>query len=707
MSDFRGNSGGWRLLKIQDKFRSKKPGRIHSILLVNPSLGTRQYGREDRLRTYLSLGTLSSALRDKNFIKKFVLLSGRTAKFGDPSLGDLSFDVRVLNLSLKPENQGTGSYFKSYVEESGFRPILIGMTATSAQLDEAREIGNAAAQVFPDALNLIGGPHVSVSPSDFLRQTRFDAACRGEGVETFLDLLLTFLDRGFESLADVPGIDFKDASGEIHSNPPRQFLLDLDDYPFPSESLDLFLDDIHDHHKNSRDLVYILAGSGCPYRCVFCAQHAIHWGRIRERSAENIFAEIKGLFEKGFRKFAIVQETFLRDPERVARFCSLIENSGLPFEWTIEARADQLSFENLVRMKKAGLRFLQLGVESGDQELLDTLRKNIHLSQVVQARNWAEELRIDTAFYLLVGLPEQGWQSILRSAIFLKDHLPLNRATRHVSTAVAIPYPGTEIYEGKKVRLVGIPKGSWNWPGRNCEVETDKAGAFFGRNFTETDAMVSEEILEAYTCLDDLGEFLLQAKYNPGFSPGERFRAQEFAWHAFHMIGRRTIRDLIIRAHPNLSPEEYRRAHEELLTRDQGLETHLKDLAPSAELWPEVFSRFLAAVKFGNGFETMKVLSIPNRIRWMKACAALWAAMGQEFSLFHFEADEMKQGEQLNAFLDNIPATAIDHLLERVDCGLKVETAKADGDLEILGLPFRITNDQSLLTARKISAHRL
>ncbi len=136
-------------------------------------------------------------------------------------------------------------------------------------------------------------------------------------------------------------------------NPSREFLFLLDDYPFPSDSLDLFLADINDVEKNGRDLVYILAGTGCPYRCIFCAQHAINQGRIRERSAENIFAETKSLFGKGFRKFAMVQETFLRDPERLARFCSLIENSGLPIEWTIEARADQLDFEKLARMKKA------------------------------------------------------------------------------------------------------------------------------------------------------------------------------------------------------------------------------------------------------------------------------------------------------------------------------------------------------------------
>jgi hypothetical protein len=330
-------------------------------LFVNPSLDTREYCREDRLRTYLSLGTLSSALRDKAFIKKFIHLSGWITKFGNHPVYDFSFDVRILNLSLKPKSQKTMEFFESYIKERGIHPLLIGMTATSAQLDEAMEIGNAAAQIFPGALRLIGGPHVSVFSPDFLRQTRFHAACKGEGVETLLNLLLAFLDQGFESLAGVPGIDFKDAFGEIHSNPPRHFLFNLDEYPFPSDSLDLFLDDLYDRDKNSRDLVYILAGTGCPYHCVFCAQHAINKGRIRERSAENLFREMEKLFEKGFRKFAMVQETFLRDPRRVELFCSRIENSGIPLEWTIETRADQLTFENLAQMKRAGLRFVQLG----------------------------------------------------------------------------------------------------------------------------------------------------------------------------------------------------------------------------------------------------------------------------------------------------------------------------------------------------------
>jgi hypothetical protein len=325
------------------------------------------------------------------------------------------------------------------------------------------------------------------------------------------------------------------------------------------------------------------------------------------------------------------------------------------------------------------------------------------LDQVIRVRDWCEVIEIDTAFYLLVGLPEQGWQSILRSAVFLKDHLPLNRITRHISTAVAVPYPGTEIYERKTVRIVGMPEGSLNWPGRNCEVEADDIGAFIGQNFTETDAMVSEEILEAYTCLDDLGEFLLQAKYNPEFSPEERLRARDFAWQSFHMIGRRTIRDLIIRAQLDLSPEKYRRARAEILTRDQGQEAHLKDLAHLAGFWPEVFSRFLTAVKFQNGFLTMKVLTIPNRLKWMKVCAALWGGAKQRFFQIRFAADDEKEGERLNILLENVPPEFIEGFIERIETEQEVRKDYPDRHLELVGLTFDFSAEKSTLTVNKMT----
>ena len=98
-------------------------------------------------------------------------------------------------------------------------------------------------------------------------------------------------------------------------------------------------------------------------------------------------------------------------------------------------------------MKNVGLKFIQIGVETGDQELLDFTGKKMSLDEVKRVRDWCELLKINTTFYMLVGLPKQDWRSILRSAVFLRDNLPYNQMTKHIPVSTAIPYPGTKIAE--------------------------------------------------------------------------------------------------------------------------------------------------------------------------------------------------------------------------------------------------------------------
>jgi anaerobic magnesium-protoporphyrin IX monomethyl ester cyclase len=643
--------------------------KITRVLLVNPSLGTTKFSREDLFRSYLSLGTLASALGDRSFLETFARRSpafrGRPAEFPN-------FEIKVANLSSRPERQSVQQYLRAFMEEI---PALVGVTATSAQLDEVRDVADAAKRIAPDALRVIGGPHVSVSPEEFLRDSEFQAACIGEGVETLTELAMSFPAVGAAVLPEVTGIAHKDAGGRVHRNASREFLFRLDEHPFPSESLGLFAVDLSDRDRNARELVYLLAGCGCPHRCSFCAQHAIHGGRVRERSAENIFAEMIKLQSLGFRRFAVVQETFFSNSARVERFCDLIERSGTPFEWTAEARADQLTFELLKRMGQAGLRFIQIGLESGDEVLLKGLGKGISLDQVRRVRDWCEVLKIDTAFYLLVGLPGQGWQSILKSALFLRNHTPYNRITRHISVSVAIPYPGTKIAEEGSVRLVGREPSSLSWPGRNCKADVNEDGVLVGRNFTETDAMTSREILEAYTYLDDLGDFLLHAKYDPAYSPEERVRALDFAGRILAMIERRTLRDLIARAQEDLTPEMYKKAHAEILEKDGEEESSLRNVGGDREPGSATLTNFLARVRFGNGcYGIMKRFSILDRIKWMKICALAWGLAGSTCELMRFE----QEGEEYERLLEGVPAPILNQMLGMLDGGFKAEEITPD-----------------------------
>ena len=133
-----------------------------SILFVNPSLGTQQYQDEDRLRSYLSLGTLASALTNKAFLQRYARRLGEKELIFNSQEAYPDFDIRILNLSLKSDQQSTCEYFAGFLAKLRDPPLMVGMTATSAQLDEAGDIARAAKRLVPAAIRIIGGPHVSV-----------------------------------------------------------------------------------------------------------------------------------------------------------------------------------------------------------------------------------------------------------------------------------------------------------------------------------------------------------------------------------------------------------------------------------------------------------------------------------------------------------------------------------------------------------------
>ena len=421
--------------------------------LILPSVPKR-YTDEDRLRSYLSLGTLASALRNRAFLKRFSERLGRKDIIYNSENDYPVFDIVVLNLSLKPRRQSIQAYFSDYLKSFNQTPLMVCMTATSAHLDEAQAIARTAKQMVPGALRIIGGPHVSVAARDFLNHSEFQVACIGEGVETLSEIVLQISSTKNLDLSMVAGIAFKHDGDRVCINPLRVPLLELDEYPFPSDSLELFRKSDRDPAQNQNQLIYILSGYGCPHDCIFCAQRSIHGRKIRERSAENIIEEIRRLYAGGFRKFAFVQETFLNGKKRIDEFCRLIDDSGMQIEWTAEARADQLDYERLIHMRTSGLHFIQMGVESGDPTLLKKIGKGIDLDRIIQIRDWCRKLKINTAFYLLVGLPDQDWQSVLRSALFIMDHPPYNRITKHASVSIAIPYPGTRMWQEQSVRLI-------------------------------------------------------------------------------------------------------------------------------------------------------------------------------------------------------------------------------------------------------------
>ena len=643
--------------EIKDHYSTYDSPVKKEIYFINPSIDKPIYERTDLLRTYLTFGSLISALMSRMFLREFSLRRERD-EFIFNSYDDYpSFCINLIQLSFKNE-KNIFDQLEVFLRNSKSDPIMICATTTSFQLAETKEVALASKQLKPDSLRVIGGPHVSVIPEQSLQESEFQVACIGEGVETITELALhCIFERGENTMYKIPGIAYKEESGQIQLNKDRKYYFTLDDYPYPSKSLNKFINDLNDPLKNNKGIIYVLGGFGCPNNCIFCAQKSIHKGRIRERSADSIIAEIKDLCLKGFKKFAIVQETFTSSKKRIDRFCHLIEKHSLNIEWTAESRIDQINYLQLKKMKKSGLKLIQIGLESGDQKILDLIGKRIKINQAINLINWLNELKINTTIYLLVGLPQQDWQSILKTALFFLKHIPYNTATMHTSTSIAIPYPGTMILEDNLVRIMNHTSDetrSQQWQARKPEVYVNDQGEFIGENSTKTDVMTPQEILESLIYLDDMCYSILHAKFDSSLVTKDKLRFLEYANKMLYMIEIRTIRDLIIQAQEHLDYNKKYESLNELLILDKGKEMHFKDVTNSTEKSSQVFRDFLVNISYVNGFNTMKRFSVSNRIKWMKFCCILWDDKRRCFDRFHFSQDNEALGNLLNKYINKI-----------------------------------------------------
>jgi radical SAM superfamily enzyme YgiQ (UPF0313 family) len=612
------------------------------IVFINP-VESHNPGRGELLKGYLSLGSLAAALRDRRFMGWMASRLGYSSAAPIPAV-----DAVVVHMEPGLTVRQIAARL-SAVSWGAEPPIMVGATATAARLECALTAARAARQVWPEVFLLAGGPHVSAAPESLVAPGAFQAACLGEGVETVAELALKLIAAGAISPSEIAGLCWHDPDGAIRRSRPRRHVFELDDYPPPSRSLDLFLPGGRREAAGSEELVFILSGYGCPCDCAFCAQRAIHGGRIRERSAEGIFREIEELFALGYRNFALVQESFFNRRKRIDRFLSLIESSGLELRWTAEARCDQLDRGLLGRMKAAGLKMIQIGLESGDPELLAGIGKNLDLDHAAAVMRTCRELEIDTAVYLLVGLPGQDWRSILRSARFLMKNPPFNRATGHVSVSVALPYPGTRLAKENSVRLVN-PSGGIDWPRRSPEVRFDPAGRLRVEPVAETNWMTAEEVSESFFFLDDFCQFLIASGDSGLADEGARGRAAGYAARMLGMIVQRTIRELAVCARPGA--EAQRRAGLAEIARRHGPENHLADMTASAlELTDESLIDFLVQFQLASGQAAMRMLNWRQRLQVIKFCARRWIDSGRAFARAVIEPDRAETGAILKRIL--------------------------------------------------------
>lgn len=298
-------------------------------------------------------------------------------------------------------------------------------------------------------LTIAGGPHPSAAPADM--RNRFPDIplfIRGEA-ETSLPMLLNELEKYGNIppphvLQTIPGCYTQHT--ENPSNIPCVYTMNLDDLGFPDWNQISPLDyPVAPQGTFTRHLPVapVIITRGCPYPCTFCAGKLISGNTIRSRSVDHVIKELTFLKDRfGIREFHVQDDNFTFHRDYVLEFCGKLTASNLDLAWACPngIRLDSLDETVLKAMERAGCYSVAVGIESGSQRILDLMKKQTALNDVILK---VRQIRRVTSWHItgffILGYPGETREE-MEKTIRLSRRLPLDKA----NFGILMPLPGTQ-----------------------------------------------------------------------------------------------------------------------------------------------------------------------------------------------------------------------------------------------------------------------
>jgi len=315
-----------------------------------------------------------------------------------------------------------------------FNPDIIGITILTHVVNEAKKVIQFCRENLPKAKIVVGGPHVTVRPIDGLKYCNADIVVVGEGEEAFKELLLKYK------------IDGLNNYGGIVNN---QKILDLEKVPLPARHLIDYKR--YKYTDNDGDVIHTLTTSrGCPGKCIFCCIR-VFGNRTRYFPIDKTLSEIEYLIKKCNAKSLYFQDDcFTSDLEYVRRICNIIISKKYNIKFRCRARIKDFykpeSLGLLSLMKKAGCDKMIFGIESGNQSILNSIKKGITIQQIEKTVQHVKDSGIKVKASFILGLPNDNHDTI-NDTLSLAFELGLDE----VQFTLATPLPGTELWEIAKL----------------------------------------------------------------------------------------------------------------------------------------------------------------------------------------------------------------------------------------------------------------
>lgn len=495
------------------------PMHITFESFVNPQANTRSYRKQDGKLynlppTDLPLGMLS--------------ISGYLKKHTSVEVRLIDFNVRVAEAE-RFDYQNFCDYAEAELSQIDFQPEIVGVSSLfSPSFYNFLETGRAVRKVFPQAL-LIGGGNIPTSAyrEIYSKDTAwiFDTLCFGEGELPMLELVQAQDRRQYinESKSWITQEKI-----ENFFTPEHNFIEDLDEIPF----FDYDLCDIDKHNANlvvtsfatskKNRSFHVMTSRGCPFKCTFCASHAVHGRDMRYHSVERMREDFLRLKEKYGADTLIFQDDhFMAQKERVHQILEILRDLELNSVYQSGLALYALDRPMLEDFYAAGVRQLVLAVESGSQRVLKHLMKKplkLEISQRV-AKD-CRELGIYTNTNILIGIPGETKEDIEETRRNLKT---IESNWFHINCTS--PLVGSEIHA--KSRQFGFIRGETL--GADYKVAAIETPEFSSDYIQEMQYELNLELNFVFNQDIRLGEYALALR---GFENVINIKSDHaFAWH--------------------------------------------------------------------------------------------------------------------------------------------------------------------------------
>ena len=309
-----------------------------------------------------------------------------------------------------------------------FKPDLVGIACITHLVGVVEEITKLIQKKHPEIVTLIGGPHINESAEDALKQTNANIAMKGETEITIVEIV-----KNLDSYRNKHQIVSGEKVNDLNSLPmPARHLLSMEKYTA-----------LPNTYKRYPEVGHMITSRGCPFTCTFCADANSGY---RQRSVDKVIEEIKLLQkEYGVKEIAFWDDIFPLNKKWVMEFCKRIIDGGIKINWSCYSRVDLLDEELIKAMKSAGCWNMFLGLESGDQEVINNIKKRTTLDQIREKIKLLKKAGIEVRGSFVLGLPGETPEKARKTIEFAIELEP-----DYAQFTLATPFPGTELYNTYK-----------------------------------------------------------------------------------------------------------------------------------------------------------------------------------------------------------------------------------------------------------------